>query len=423
MLNKLRKKIISMNMGLVGIVLISVCVLVCINVYNVQLSAVEHALRQTLAGHLPNIPRPDFTAPYLPDHSDSSDDYSERSQRRITASALVFINPDMAGSYTTTQNSLALENSIIDSAVQAALACDRDMAALDDYNLYYLKDVDSDSNTIKIAFVDSSSLKNALKKVVIWSIVLVLGGLIFIFFISLLLSGLAIKPIRLAWRQQQRFMADASHELKTPLTVILANNNILLAHPDDLIKNQKKWLASTQEEAQHMGNLINDMLFLAKSDEGNPLVLADVNFSDICESDVLQFEPVAFERGLTLGSSVEPGIILRGDNTQLNQLVHIFLDNACKYTPSGGTLFLSLSRSSGIVRLVVSNSGKPIPAESLPHLFDRFYRIDSSRTKNSMAGGFGLGLSIAKTIAEKNGGAIHVESTAEKGTVFSVIFK
>ena len=120
---------------------------------------------------------------------------------------------------------------------------------------------------------------------------------------------------------------------------------------------------------------------------------------------------------------VEPGIILRGDNTQLNQLVHIFLDNACKYTPSGGTLFLSLSRSSGIVRLVVSNSGKPIPAESLPHLFDRFYRIDSSRTKNSMAGGFGLGLSIAKTIAEKNGGAIHVESTAEKGTVFSVIFK
>ena len=99
MLNKLRKKIISMNMGLVGIVLISVCVLVCINVYNVQLSAVEHALRQTLAGHLPNIPRPDFTAPYLPDHSDSSDDYSERSQRRITASALVFINPDMAGSY------------------------------------------------------------------------------------------------------------------------------------------------------------------------------------------------------------------------------------------------------------------------------------------------------------------------------------
>ena len=160
--------------------------------------------------------------------------------------------------------------------------------------------------------------------------------------------------------------------LKTPLTVILANNNILLAHPDDLIKNQNKWLASTQEEAQHMGNLINDMLFLAKSDEGNPLVLADVNFSDICESDVLQFEPVAFERGLTLGSSVEPGIILRGDNTQLNQLVHIFLDNACKYTPSGGTLFLSLSRSSGIVRLVVSNSGKPIPAESLPHLFDRF---------------------------------------------------
>ena len=241
-----------------------------------------------------------------------------------------------------------------------------------------------------------------------------------IFFISLFLSKLAVRPVEKAWKQQQQFVADASHELKTPLTVILANNNILISHVNDTAANQKKWLDSTGEEAEHMRKLIENMLFLAQGDAGQtPAIQIPVHFSELAWSVLLQFEPIAYEKQIELDSDIQPGLYIKGDTTQLKQLIHIFLDNGCKYAGQHGQVFLRLFSQQNNVLLCVRNTGAVIPKEELPHIFERFYRSDKARVRE---GGFGLGLAIAKSITESHSGTISVESTPETGTKFTVCF-
>ena len=153
------------------------------------------------------------------------------------------------------------------------------------------------------------------------------------------------------------------------------------------------------------------------------MVFSEVNLSDTCENAALQFEPVAFEKGLKMDIDIQDGLTIQGDGTQLGQLIRIFLDNACKYTPEGGKIDVKLTKAGPEIRLSVANTGDPIPADVLPHLFERFYRMDESRTRTSSAGGYGLGLAIAKAITQRHKGSIKAESSAEKGTVFTVTFR
>ena len=324
--------------------------------------------------------------------------------------------------YTVSSNSLNLSSAQLDAAVAYVLAKNKQEGNISKQELRYR--TSTEDSVLKIAFADTSEARDAVKKTIFISGFLTVCGLVIVFFISLLLSGLAIRPVKRSWRQQHQFVADASHELKTPLTVILANNNIIMSHKDDTVESQEKWLNSTKEEAEHMSKLVGDLLFLAKSDgEQSPVVFSEVDLSDICENVSLQFDPVAFEKGLNLTCDVQPGITMQGDGTQLNQLVRIFLDNACKYTPEGGDIALRLAKNGPQTILSVTNTGDPIPKEDLDHLFERFYRVDEARTRTSSEGGYGLGLAIAKTITERHGGTVSVESTAGKGTVFTVTFK
>ncbi len=238
---------------------------------------------------------------------------------------------------------------------------------------------------------------------------LALGGF---FVISLMLSGLALKPAEEAWEQQRRFVADASHERKTPLTVILTNTGILLAHSGDTIAQQQKWVEYIRDEAQRMRALVEDLLFLAKSDAGKETspVTAPVDVSELTWSALLPFEPVAFEQGVEMESEIAD---------QLRRLVAILLDNAVKYAGNGGRVKLVLSRPErGGVCLTVHNTGPAIPPEHLPHLFERFYRADDSRARTS--GGYGLGLAIAKRIVDGHGGSITVSSREDASTDFTV---
>ena len=241
------------------------------------------------------------------------------------------------------------------------------------------------------------------------------------FLISLLLSSLALRPAAAAWEQQRRFVADASHELKTPLTVILTNTGILLSHTGDPIAKQQKWVEYIRDEAQRMRTLVEDLLFLAKNDgeRTGELQPEPVALTELVWSALLPFEPVAFEQGVELVSDVEERIGIIGRADQLRRLVAILLDNAVKYAGPGGkvVLRLELGEKNG-VRLTVNNTGAPIPPEHLPHLFERFYRADDSRARAS--GGYGLGLSIAKSIVDKHRGTIAVTSTVEAGTTFTV---
>ena len=241
-----------------------------------------------------------------------------------------------------------------------------------------------------------------------------------IFVISLVLSGFAVKPVKTAWEQQKQFVADASHELKTPLTVILANNNIMMSHGSSTVSDEKQWLESTEEEAQHMKKLIDQMLFLAKSDAGETnLEMSDVDLSEIIEGASLNFEPVAFEKGVLIETQIDSGMILRGNALQLNQLAHILIDNAVKYSSPDSVIKIRLCKKGDSVEFSVNNRGNVIGENELEHIFDRFYRAERSRTTK----GYGLGLSIAQKIVQSMNGRLTSKSNEQDGTTFTAVFK
>ncbi len=251
---------------------------------------------------------------------------------------------------------------------------------------------------------------------------LFLVALVLFFLLSLYLSRLALKPVEKAWQQQNQFIADASHELKTPLTVILANLDILSSHEDRTIQDQSKWLNNTKEEASRMKQLVENLLFLARSDAGviNDVIHSNtlVDFSNLVLKSTLIFESIAFENKVAMANEIENDIILNGCESQLKQVVSILLDNACKYAEKNGTIFIELKKSNHLAVLAVRNSGEVISPIEQTHIFERFYRTDKSRVRKE--GGYGLGLSIAKTIIEHHKGKISVVSDPSDGTIFTV---
>lgn len=248
--------------------------------------------------------------------------------------------------------------------------------------------------------------------------IFLLAGLL-VFGLSFFLARMSLRPVEHAFSEQQRFVQDASHELKTPLTVILANLSILKSHPTATIHEEVLWIQNTETEARRMQELTERLLFLAKADAKNMPPRSEVlSLSTLVESAALPFTALAFERKLSLALDISPALSVRGDAQTLAQLLAILLDNALKYAAPGTEVTVRLCRQKKHALLSVHNNGELIPADALPRLFDRFFRVDKSRAR--AAGGYGLGLSIAKTIANAHGGYIRAESTAEHGTMFTV---
>ncbi len=326
---------------------------------------------------------------------------------------------DMSGDIRMTMdNYVEISTDTLTAAVSAALNGEEDTGRIPSLGLRYLRMFTGVN--IRLAFADTSWQHGQVRHQAVSSLLIMMAALAIFFFISLFLSRWALRPVERSWKQQQQFVADASHELKTPLTVLLADADILLAHPDDTIASQRKWVEYMQDEAGRMRELVEDMLFLARSDSASDReqVRQSVSLSDLCLNCLLSFEPVAFERGAQLNDAVEPDVTVPGDESQLRRLVAILLDNACKYCGEQGTVTLTLRPEGGRAVLSVRNTGDPIPPEALPHLFERFYRADSARARDT--GGYGLGLAIAAAIAESHKGKISAASTAAEGTTFTV---
>lgn len=284
--------------------------------------------------------------------------------------------------------------------------------------LYYHAKVCSDGS-VRVAFASAGYVTQTLVPLIRTLLLVGLLAMACFVGVSALLARWAIRPVAHAWQQQQQFVADASHELKTPLAVILANNSIIMSDPQATVASQMQWVDSTENEAHLMQDLVNDMLYLAQAESTRGDVEYDhVDFSDIVQECVLQFESVAFERTVMMEDSIEEGLMVKGDSARLHRLVSTLVDNACKYADEGGSVSVQLDREGQKCRLAVRNSGTVIPAEDLPHLFDRFYRSDKARTRD--VGGFGLGLSIAKGVVDDLGGDIRASSTEQDGTCFTV---
>ena len=319
-------------------------------------------------------------------------------------------------------NTASISQDVLEQAGEQLAGADEGFGSLSDLGLFYVKR--QAGGVMYLAFADMGSASGWRALAATLAVVEVAALAVF-FVISLFFSRWALRPVASAWTQQRRFVADASHDLKTPLTVILANTSIALEHPERSVASQSQWLESTQHEAEAMQGLVGDLLTLAKMDEEEAAAQSgaarpafeEVDLSDVIEGEVLQFESVAFERGVRLESQVEPGIELRGNEQRLRRLAGTLIDNACKYVDDGGAVDVALSRSGKQARLAVRNTGAPISPEDLPHVFDRFYRADKARTGG--AGGHGLGLAIARAIAEEHGGNLSVASTQAEGTVFT----
>ena len=346
----------------------------------------------------------------------------ERDGGQVIPVALFSMSADDAMTALGRYNTASISQDVLEQAGEQLAGADEGFGSLSDLGLFYMKR--QAGGVMYLAFADMGSASGWRTLAATLAVVEV-AALVVFFVISLFFSRWALRPVARAWTQQRRFVADASHDLKTPLTVILANTSIALEHPERSVASQSQWLESTQHEAEAMQGLVGDLLTLAKMDEEEAAAqsgaarpaLEEVDLSDVIEGEVLQFESVAFERGVKLGSQVEPGIKLRGNEQRLRRLAGTLIDNACKYVDDGGAVDVALSRAGKQAKLEVRNTGAPISPEDLPHVFDRFYRADKARTGG--AGGHGLGLAIARAIAEEHGGTLTVASTQAEGTVFT----
>lgn len=310
-----------------------------------------------------------------------------------------------------------ISQQVLEQAVQQALEANTREGTISSLDLRFLRQ-DMPSG-VKIAFADRSHERDSIRSLLLSALLVGAGGLFAFFLISLYLARWALRPVERAWEQQRQFVADASHELKTPLTVILANIGILLSHRESTIEQQLKWVEYTGTEATRMKQLVDDLLFLAKSDARRmPQPQTPVDLSNIAWSSLLPYESVAFEQGVTLNSSIAPNLFILGDSGRLQQLIVILLDNACKYAGEHGVVTLTLEQVQSKARLTVNNTGALIPMDQLEQIFERFYRLDQSRARKTE--GYGLGLSIAKTIVEAHGGKISAVSSAGAGTSFIV---
>lgn len=292
-----------------------------------------------------------------------------------------------------------LDKAALRALVQECVNQSADSGVLPDYHLRYLRAVGF--STIRIAFTDSSLEQATLRSLVLTSLLIGMAALAVLFGCSYWLSGFVTRPVEKAWTEQRRFLSDASHELKTPLTVILSSADLLAENEDSV------YVDNIRSESRHMKKLVESMLTLSRVDDGHKMTLTPVNWSEQLADTALLFEPVAFETGHELRYRIEKGLFVNGNEESLRQLTGILLDNAIKYAASDTPVYLTFARQDKNAVLTVENSGPPIPEDTLQHLFERFYRADESRSDGE---GFGLGLSIAQSIVQAHKGTIRCES-------------
>ena len=234
------------------------------------------------------------------------------------------------------------------------------------------------------------------------------------------LSGLALRPIRAAMDSQRSFIADASHELRTPLSVVRATAELLKRHASQPVGDNREAVDDIIGESDRRGRLVGLMLTLARADAGQAaLSLSEVALDELAEEVARGMRLLAQKRGVAFDADVSGPVPVRGDADRLRELIVILTDNAITYTDAGDAVRLEVRRSPhGRVTIRVSDTGRGIPPQELPRVFDRFYRVDKARSRE--AGGTGLGLAIARWIAEAHGGSIRAESTPGVGSTFTV---
>ena len=271
----------------------------------------------------------------------------------------------------------------------------------------YLYTVTEQKDGAKIAiFLNCETRLDGVRRLALISLLACVGAVLLAWLLVSLFSNRAIQPLIENAVRQKQFITDAGHELKTPLTVISANMDVL-----SLETGENEWVRSTQKQVGNMRNLVNELIYLSRLDEDDSrLQWSAFSLTGLIRETAEPFEGMAEFKGKALSLSLAEGVQLRGDANAVKRLISVLCDNAVNYAPEGDTIRLSLRADGRRAMIAVENGlAAPMGEDALKHLFDRFYRVDASRSRES--GGYGIGLSVAKAIAEKHGGSMRVLQT------------
>ena len=266
-----------------------------------------------------------------------------------------------------------------------------------------------------LTIIDNKSIQNSLYNSLLISLILLVILEIIVYIVSMILTNWIIKPVMSSFLKQKEFIADASHELKTPLSVIIASSEALEENPKEI-----KWLNNIKSEANRMSILIKNLLELASFEKKETYVLKEDNLSKVVELAVLTFEAKAYESDIKLESKIDSNIKFTFDSYSINELVEILLDNALKHADKKSTIEVELKSDGNNIILRVRDTGDVIPQGEEEKIFERFYRLDKSRSRKDNR--YGLGLAIAKNIVVNHKGKIRAKSN-DNETVFEVLFK
>lgn len=283
---------------------------------------------------------------------------------------------------------------------------------LDDYRYWRC----SSNGEIRIIFLDCRRQLDNFQNFLLTTFGVSSIGLLSVFILMVYFSARIIKPFSDNYEKQKRFITDAGHELKTPLTIIEADTEVL-----EMDFGENEWLQDIQGQTKRLADLTNTLVMLSRMEEGaNKDMKIELPLSDIVEEVCHTFQAPAKVQKKTLDNAIEPMISMKGDEKAIRGLITILLDNAVKYTNENGQISISLEKKKNRIYLSVFNTTEQISKEQIAHLFDRFYRTDASR--NSQTGGYGLGLSIAAATVEAHKGKIIAETEDEKSLRITVVF-
>jgi signal transduction histidine kinase len=282
---------------------------------------------------------------------------------------------------------------------------------------FVVKSVDTKFGKIYAVYDRTEDILHVRSAVLILTVAYALTIIIVALF-AFAFSAMTTKPLKDAFNMQKDLVANASHELKTPLAIISANLAVMNSEKDSTIQDNAKWIESISSQVDRMNQLVKEMLELSRLEQ-SPINTDVVDFGSIVESACLEIEAVAFERGASLYVDVQKDLYVHGDKPSLERLIIILLDNALKYCGESGKVECSLKAEGKKLHLKVMNTGSAISDSEAERVFDRFYRSDSAR-QNPDNKSFGLGLAIAKATVGAHGGTISCKGITDKGSVFEV---